>query len=94
MSIITRNRISGVVCRFSTGSEAPYYGRVEEWFYPLKYSLQKVGVVILSECPTFGPDPEGGDGYLSITNGKEDLYIFYTYYPMSSGRWEVVCYLT
>ena len=92
MSIVTRNRISGVVCQFSTGSEAPYYGRVEEWFYPLKHALLGVGVVTMTECPQFG-DREG-QGYLQINNGKEDMNIFFCWYKMESGRWEIVCYLT
>ena len=92
MSIVTRNRISGVVCRFSTGSEAPYYGRVEEWYYPLKDSLRRVGVIVLSEIPVLYQSE--GDGRLVVTNGQEEMYVYFTYYQMQSGKWEIICYLT
>ena len=92
MSIVTRNRISDIVVQFSTGGEAPYYRGVEHWFYSLLGGLKVTGVRVLSECPEF-PQAEG-DGRLIVTNGKEEMYIYYTFYRMQSGRWEVICYLT
>jgi len=89
MSIVTRNRISDIISRFSTGT---YYNRVEEWFYPLQFNLKQVGVTIMSECPQF-PQNEG-DGRLIINNGKEEMYIYFTFYKMESGRWEIINYLT
>jgi hypothetical protein len=92
MSIVTRNRISGVVCQFSTGSEAPYYERVEHWFHSLSGGLKVINVIMMSVCPIFTQNE--GCGHLIINTGREEEYIHYSYYKMPSGKWEIVCYLT
>ena len=93
MNIVQRNRISDVVCKFSTGSEAPYYGCVEQWFYALLGGLKVNNIVMMSYCPQF-PQNEGSGHLIINVHGREELYIFYSYYKMPSGRWEIICYLT
>ena len=80
MNIVQRNRISDVVCKFSTGSEAPYYGCVEQWFYALLGGLKVNNIIMMSYCPQFTQNE--GCGYLTINTGREEAHIHYSYYKM------------
>lgn len=69
-------------------STGVYYERPEVWYEQLKLTLAKY------ECVA-GPMPEihtrEGKALISYS-GRTEGNIFFTWYQMSSGNWEIICY--
>jgi len=87
-----REKIAGL-------SSGRYYDSIYQWFDLMDQVVQSVcdgyhGVGC--DCPQVYND-EGRGSLIPIVyniTGDPDLFVFWTYYRMPSGRWEIICYLT
>lgn len=65
-----------------------YFDEMADWYRELQWVLSK------HECRP-GPMPEihcdKGNAFIEY-EGKENGQIYFSWYKMPSGRWEVVCY--
>jgi len=82
-------KLSEEIATLSSGT-GPYYERIEDWYEALKIILQK------HECfPNILPEihTNEGRGFVEFT-GTRNGQIYFTWYKMPSGRFEVICYLS
>lgn len=80
--------LSNDIASLSTGK---YYKRVGEWYEMLKTTLEKYNCV-LSEMPTI--HTREGSAYIEFfcPFNKQEGVIYFTWYRMESGNWEIICY--
>jgi len=76
------------------GGRAPHYDEVSHWFRCLCRVLTVGGYEPLSGVPSVF-NREGRDivRFASVTDPSQEGRVWWTYYRMESGRWEIICYI-
>lgn len=88
-SIKSRDPLRNRIAKLSTG---PYYDEFSHWWEAARDVLTEDGYYVMGDCPNIYVD--AGRGYLNFCRDDIDANIFYTWYKMPSGRYEVICYIT
>jgi len=78
-------KIREAVSALSTGGVGTYYKNPIEWFDALAKVLATFDIDIESDCPYF---------YSVLRLSEGDNQVYYTYFRMASGNWEIIGYLT
>lgn len=74
-------------------SSGRYYDEISHWFDLLDQVVQNFS----DGCLTLGcdcPQVYNNSGSSMIRIGDSELFVWWSWYRMPSGRWEIVCYLT
>lgn len=73
-------------------SSGRYYDEVYHWYSWLCDILRNFGITSVDDCPQIFNNE--GRQVTRFMDGDVQKSVFWTYYRMQSGRWEIVCYLT
>jgi hypothetical protein len=85
---ILREKIAGL-------SSGVYYDEVYHWYSKLKDILvEQFGVAYIDDCPQIYNDEGRQVTNFTDPNTQMSYCVFWTYFRMQSGRWEIICYLT
>ena len=82
---ILREKIAGL-------SSGVYYDSIFQFFATLDGVLLANNCVMDPEYPQVYNDE--GRNILKFNVGDQEFQVFWTYYRMQSGRWEIICYMT
>ena len=91
--MLTRREEKTLREKIASLSSGSYYDEISHWFDLLDQVVQNYSDGLLSlgrDCPQVYND--SGSSMLRI--GDSELFIWWSWYKMPSGRWEIVCYLT
>ena len=83
-------KIREAVAGLSTQGRGSYYRTPYQWYEKVATVLQENGLTLQSECPQFFN--EQGRSALHIEG--VDSQVWFTYFRMASGNWEIIGYLT
>lgn len=96
--MLTKRDIRILGKKIASLSSGRYYNQIADWFDLLDQVVQEVGCgeIHLDDCPqVFNSE---GNGIIRLPYpfglGDSDLQVYWSWYRMPSGRWEIICYLT
>lgn len=89
--IPARHPLRNAVAKLSSGQ---YYDEISHWFFAVRSIIRSHNFACDSDCPKVYNNE--GYSHLQFFNPKtgEEYRICWTWYRMSSFKWEIICYVT
>lgn len=89
--MLTRHEEKDLRNQIANLSSGRYYDQIFHWFDLVVKTAARFGLIIdEQDCPQVYND----SGSSMIRIGDSELFIWWSWYKMPSGRWEIICYLT